>query len=300
MSEYHPEHVAERDLSLLEDEVDRRRRNDRRQKWGLFVLAMLLAVTLAIIYVLLHNAEDRAEVSGAQAVTEQTEKKDLAKEAQRALCGTKDTEIFDAALCLKLAEAAEEPIVKPTEAPVTISGPSQAELVAAFRLYCAEGNNCKGADGAEPTADDIAAAFVKFCADGRCTGPEGKQGGEGKAGANAQPLAPEYGMVLAAVQEVCANGACIGPAGANGADGANATPEMVQAAVQTFCANDACRGAKGDKGDKGDPPTVIHVVDPAGRQQTCTPDPPGSTNYTCTYDEKPGPTIPPIDIGGTP
>lgn len=233
-------------MGILEDEVTRRRRNDRRQKWGLFVLAMLLLVAVAVIVPLLNIALHQADVSGAQVVTEQTEKKEIAQEAQQALCGTKDTEIFDKDLCEKLAAAAQEPVTQPAEPPVVL-GPSRADLVQAFRAYCAEGDNCRGADGASPTADDIAAAFMRFCSDGRCTGQAGRDGKD------AQPISPEYAMVLAAVTEYCSTGVCVGRPGI---DGANATQEMVLAAVQTVCANDACRGPAGPEGadgPKGDP-----------------------------------------------
>ncbi|MGY4543250.1 hypothetical protein ACVWY0_003183 [Arthrobacter sp. UYNi723] len=222
----------ENQMGILEDEVNRRRRNDRRQKWGLFVLAMLLLVAVAVIVPLLNIALHQADVSGAQVVTEQAEKKEIAKEAQRALCGTNETEIFDAQLCEKLATAAQEPIAQPAEPPV-ILGPSRADLVQAFRAYCEEGNNCRGADGAEPTADDIAAAFVRFCSDGRCVGPAGENGKDAK------PLAPEYETVLAAVTDYCSTGACIG------SPGPGPSTEMVLAAVQQVCANDACRGPAG-------------------------------------------------------
>lgn len=229
---------AERTSELLEQEVRDARARDKRQKWWLFGLAMLLMVAVAVIGILLVQTKDRAERSEGVAVAEQSEKKDLAKEAQRALCGTKDTEIFDKALCEKLAHAAQEPVELPEN-----TGPSREELVTAFRAYCAEGDNCKGRDGASPTPDDIAAAFGRFCADGRCNGPAGKDA-----------PAVEYETVLAAVTDVCATGACKGEPGVNGTDGqdgADATQEMVLAAAQTYCANDACRGPKGDPGKDG-------------------------------------------------
>lgn len=209
------------------------RKTAKRIQLWLLITAMMLAISVAIIISLLHNAEGRVESSDAQVVTEQAEKKEIAKEAQKALCGTKDTEIFDRDLCIKLAAAAQEPVELPQEKP-KILGPSRAELVQAFRSYCSEGNNCRGADGADPTADDIAAAFVRFCSDGRCAGPAGEKGKD------AEPL--EYETVLAAVADICGTGVCSGPAGK---DGANATQEMVLAAVQTVCANDACRGPAG-------------------------------------------------------
>ncbi|KRE72576.1 hypothetical protein [Arthrobacter sp. Soil762] len=225
----------EKETADLEQKVNEARIRDQRQKWWLFGLAMLLAISVAIIVPLLNIALHQVDVSGAQVVTEQAEKKDLAKEAQQALCGTKDTEIFDKDLCEKLATAAQEPVQQPAEPPVVL-GPSRADLVQAFRVYCAEGDNCRGADGADPTADDIAAAFVRFCSDGRCTGPAGEDG---------KPLAPQYEMVLAAVTDYCSAGACIG------ATGPGPSSEMVLAAVQTACANDACRGPAGPEGPGG-------------------------------------------------
>lgn len=261
------------------------RKTAKRIQLWLLVTSVLLAIAVSVIVVLLNNAENRAEVSGAQVVTEQEEKKEIANQAQKALCQEGDKLVFDRELCEYWADVAQEP---PAELPETDNRPTQAELILAFRAYCDAGN-CRGRDGASPTPDDIAAAFVKFCANDRCTGPEGKPG------ESAEPLAPEFEMVLAAVTQYCASGACVGPAGA---DGENATQEMVLAAVQSVCANDACRGQKGDtgeKGEKGDAPTVIHIVDAAGRPQTCTPNPPGSTEYSCSYDEKPGPILPPIE-----
>lgn len=217
------------------------RKTAKRIQLWLLVTAVLLAISVSVIVALLHNAENRAESSGAQVVTEQTEKKEIAQEAQQALCGTKDTEIFDKELCEKLAAAAQEPVTLPEDPPVAI-GPSRADLVQAFRVYCAEGNNCRGADGADPTADDIAAAFMRFCSDGRCTGPAGQDGKD------AEPQGPEYEMVLAAVTAVCGTGVCTGPTGDRGP---GPTTEMVLAAVQTVCANDACRGPAGPEGPGG-------------------------------------------------
>lgn len=287
---------VEQETEKLEEEVRAARFRDKRQKWGLFVLSMLLMTAVAVIWLLLVNAENRADHSAGVAVAEQSEKKEIAKEAQKALCGTKDREIYDKDLCTKWAEAAQEPVTTPVDPPVVIGGPSQAELVDAFRAYCAEGN-CRGRDGAAPTADDIAAAFVKFCADGRCVG---KDGAAGKPGKDAKPLAPEYAMVLAAVTEVCSTGVCTGPSGKDGTpgkDGANATPEMVLAAVQQVCADGACRGEKGENGAKGEPGqnvTLVSWTDPrTGDKYTCTPNPPGSTTLTCSVE----PGIPPVIPG---
>jgi hypothetical protein len=285
--------AAEHDLDLLEDEVHRRRKNDKRQKWGLFVLSMLALALATVVYVLMMNAMNRADVSEGVAVAEQDEKKEIAREAQQALCGTKDKEIYDRALCEKWANAAQEPdMTRPSDPPVVIGGPSQAELVAAFREYCAAGN-CKGQDGNAPSADDIAAAFMAFCADGRCTGPAGKDAPPARDGRDGAALPPSPDMVLAAVTQYCAAGACVG------ATGPAPTADAVLAAVQQVCADNACdgpAGKTGEKGEKGEPgpaPTSITYTDGPMAGYTCTPDPPGSTTYTCSLSGG-GPQIPPV------
>jgi len=271
-----PEEV---ETDRLEENVHKARRRDRRQKWGLFVLAMLLMVACSVIWILLQASQDRGDRAEGKAVAEQSEKQEIAKEAQKALCGTKDREIYDRDLCAKWAEVADEPAPPPAEAQAII-GPSQEELVEAFRKYCEEGN-CKGRDGASPTADDIAAAFVQFCADGRCTGPAGKDGAaaeNGKDGAPGEPgangvdgvdgvsLPPSGEMVLAAVTTYCgATGACVGPAGKDGAPGPAPTAEAVLAAVQQVCANNACVGPMGPAGADS---TVPGPAGPAGEPGT--------------------------------
>lgn len=291
------EPVLDPEDKVLDDmiaEVERRRRNDRLQKWGLFILTMLLLIAAVVIWDQKTHETVRADASSEQASDEQTAKKEVAKEAQQALCREGDKEIYDRSLCEKWASIAGE---KPIEAaPPVDNSPTQAELVAAFRVYCDAGN-CRGADGRSPDANDIAAAFVKFCSDGHCTGPKGEDGGKGADGKDAIPLAPEYGMVLAAVQEVCSTGICTGPAGK---DGLNATPEMVAVAVQNFCANDVCRGPAGPTGKDGVTPKVITWNDPrTGEKYTCTPESEGSTTFTCTIEPKTPNPLEPI-LGGTP
>lgn len=275
------------ELAKAAREAAHSRKSDKRWKQRLALLCLLLAAVVAITVQLALSNHRLAEENGVYASQQQGEKKEIAREASQALCGRGETQIYDRELCDKWAEAAQEPAVTPTAAPPLASGPSQAELVNAFRTYCEEGN-CRGRDGQPPTPDDIAAAFVAFCADGRCTGPAGTPGAEGKPGANAEPVGPTMEMVLAAVTQVCSTGLCTGPAGADGAQGPGPSAEMVLAAVQQVCSNDACRGpagADGSTGATGPAPAVIRIKDAAGRPQTCVPDPPGSADYSCTYDD---------------
>lgn len=258
----------------------RSRKADKRWKLLLAGVSLLLAAVTAIAIWLAVSNYQLATENASFGVEQQDEKKEIAREASRALCGTAEREIYDRALCEKWADAAQEPAIPtgPLTPPVVI-GPSQADLVEAFREYCA-GGNCTGRDGLPPTPDDIAAAFVAFCADGRCTGPAGQDGPKGQDGEDAAPLAPQYEMVLAAVTEVCGTGVCNGPSGERGP---GPTPEMVLAAVQTACANDACRGpagpagadstVPGPKGDQGEPGRGI-------RSQYCGDDGRYSITYT--------------------
>lgn len=264
----------------------RSRKADKRWKLMLTVLSLLLAaVTIVTVSLALANgrlARENAEFATAQ----QGEKKEIAREARQALCGSGDMEIYDQQLCEKWAEAAQEPVVTPSPpAAAPDDGPTQAELVQAFREYCAEGN-CRGRDGADPTPEDIARAFAEFCADGRCTGPAGEPGADG---ANADPPTPE--MMLAAVTTYCGDGRCIGPKGDQG-DGP--TADSVFAAVAAYCGSGACTGpagapgadstVPGPQGEDGPPPAQFSFTDQSGRKHTCVPDPPGSTTYTCTAE----------------
>lgn len=285
---------AEFERKLDEDLVDLDRQNRAARRRNLFlVVVTVLAVIFGVVAFLLAQDNQRlAEVNAQYGQEQAQEKKTIAKEAQKALCGTKDREIYDQTLCEKWAQVSKEPV---PSAPIAADGPSQADLVKAFRAYCAAGN-CKGRDGASPTADDIAAAFVKFCSDGRCTGPagkdavpakDGKDGAPGTAGVNGKDgvaLPPSGEMVLAAVTAYCgASGACVG---APGKDGPPPTADAVLAAVQQVCANDVCRGPMGPAGADSTVPGPVGPqgeTGPAGRglqSQFCGDDARWLVTYT--------------------
>lgn len=284
MSEY-----DDPELAAAARAAARSRKSDKRWKLLLAVLSLLLAaVTIVTVSLALANgrlARENAEFATAQ----QGEKKEIAREARQALCGSGDMEIYDQQLCEKWADAAQEPAVTPSPpAAAPDDGPTQAELVQAFREYCANGN-CRGRDGADPTPEDIARAFAEFCADGRCTGPAGEPGTDGT---NAAPPTPE--MMLAAVTTYCADGRCVGP---KGDQGNSPTADAVFAAVAAYCGSGACTGppgaagapgadstVPGPQGETGPPPAQFSFTDQTGRTHTCVPDPPGSTTYTCTAE----------------
>jgi hypothetical protein len=265
-------HEAEFDRKIEAEEEDLHRYNRAaRRRNMIMAIVAFIAVIFGLLAGWLALENDRLATANAQYGQAQAEEKQvIAKEAQKALCGTKDSEIYDKAICEKLADAAQEP--PPPEAPTAV-GPSQEELVKAFREYCAEGN-CQGRDGTSPTADDIATAFVRFCSDGRCTGPAGKDGEpaepgaagadgkDGKNGVDGQALPPSGEMVLAAVTTYCStSGACVGPAGAVGPP---PTAEAVLAAVKQVCANNACQGPMGPAGADSTVPGPTGPPGPAG------------------------------------
>jgi hypothetical protein len=323
----HESEAFDRDIDEQLVDLDKQNRAARLRNM-LMVLVTVLAVLFGLVAVWLAFENDRLATANALYGQEQAqEKQTIAKEAQKALCGTKDSEIYDKAICEKLAHAAEEPPPPPVEPPPA-ERPTQEELVKAFREYCAEGNNCKGRDGAPPTADEIAAAFMKFCADGKCRGADGqdappaKDGNDGPAGPTGAPgpagavgktgPPPSQEAVLAAVTTYCgASGACVGPVGPVGPP---PTAEAIFAAVQQVCANNACVGPAGPAGPPGPAgpvgangadSTVPGPEGPAGPQgpppsswtwtwanttYTCTANPPGSTTYTCD-PAQPGPPV---------
>jgi len=267
-------------------DLDRLNRAARRRNMLLAVFAILAVLFGVVCGWLAYDNQRLAAVNAEYGQEQAQEKQTIAKEAQKALCGTKDSEIYDKAICEKLAHAAEEPPPPPAE-PVPVEGPAREELVQAFREYCADGN-CKGQDGATPTADDIAAAFVRFCSDGRCTGPAGKDGApalngkDGATGKDGASLPPSGEMVLAAVTSFCgASGACTGPAGAAGPP---PTAEVVLAAVQHVCANDACRGPMGPAGADSTVPGPAGPAGPAGADGAPGADGRGIVDAQCRDD----------------
>lgn len=105
-------------------------------------------------------------------------------------------------------------------------------------------------------------------------GPAGPAGKDGKPGKDGQDGAAVDGQDGASVA---------GPPGADGAPGATG-PEGPQGPA-------GAPGEPGADGRDGAPPSMIKVRNADGSTQTCTPDEPGGTVYTCTYDNPP-PTTP--------
>ncbi|MFJ4168482.1 hypothetical protein ACIPY3_03120 [Paenarthrobacter sp. NPDC089714] len=113
-------------------------------------------------------------------------------------------------------------------------------------------------------------------------GPQGIQGPQGEAGPKG-----EKGDVGTTGPD--------GAAGANGVDGANSTvpgpagPQGEQGPIGPAgpAGSAGANGTNGVDGKDGAPPSSFTFTDQDGRQQTCTPNPPGSTTYTCAATSAP-------------
>lgn len=91
-------------------------------------------------------------------------------------------------------------------------------------------------------------------------GVDGKDGKDGKDGLNG-------------INGIDGKDGLNGTNGIDGKDGLNGT-----------------NGMDGADGKDGRTPTSFTMVDSAGRTSTCTPNPPGSSHFTCTYDPVAVPT----------
>ena len=97
-------------LDELVQNVEQDRKVDQRQKWGLFVLAGLLFIASVVIGVMAGSMAADRDAAQAVAASEQTQKQEIAQDAQAVICTAADVEVYDAALCSRLdAAAAGEP-----------------------------------------------------------------------------------------------------------------------------------------------------------------------------------------------
>lgn len=97
-----------------------------------------------------------------------------------------------------------------------------------------------GPQGPPPSTTEVANAVALYCADGRCRGENG-------ADATAA-------QVASAVSQYCnSRGQCRGPEGSPGPAGANATDNQISEAVSDYCStHNDCKGPKGDPGPTGE------------------------------------------------
>lgn len=230
--------------------------SEARRKRNLYAALAGMTAALMLIGAFLWGAAmaQRSEVSSANAVT-------LAEQVKQA-CANGQLVIDERNLCSKAEQVAEAP----------------AELVPGPP-------GPKGEDGA----------------DGK-DGEPGTQGPPGPAGANGEDGAPG---------PAGADGAdgATGPAGADGLNGVDGAPGAMGPAGPAGAdstvpgppgpagepGTDGAPGPTGPAGPQGPAgatgpaPSSFTFTDRTGATYTCTPNPPGSTTYTCQSDGKVGP-----------
>lgn len=106
--------------------------------------------------------------------------------------------------------------------------PSEAQIAAAVVAYCTTNNRC---DAKAPSAEQVATAVSNYCS-GRnnCVGATGSTGATGATGADGQNATTE--QVMAAVQQYCANGRCTGPQGVQGVAGTNGQDPVMSCVIR--------------------------------------------------------------------
>lgn len=82
---------------------------DKRQKWQLFAVSGLLFVACVAIAVMAGHMAAGRDAAQAVAVSEQTQKQEIAQEARAVICTAADVEVYDEALCSRLDAVSQEP-----------------------------------------------------------------------------------------------------------------------------------------------------------------------------------------------
>lgn len=97
------------DLNELVQNVERDRRVDRRQKWWLFTVSGLLFIAVGIISVLAWQLSIDRDGAKREAAHEQSQKQEIAQEAQAVICTAADVQVYDQDLCSRLEAVTAEP-----------------------------------------------------------------------------------------------------------------------------------------------------------------------------------------------
>ncbi|MFJ4286634.1 collagen-like protein [Paenarthrobacter nicotinovorans] len=228
----------------------------RAAKRTMLILAGLSLVLLAVVAVAGWLAFDnhRLAVANAQYGTSQEqEKKDLAQAATDTLCQATDQTAAASETCRNLEKAATEP----SQGPQGVQGLQGVPGPKGDQgLPGAQGvQGIQGPPGAKGDKGDTGSTGL--------TGATGNSGADGADSTVPGPPGPqgEPGPV-----------GPVGPAGPAGAPGAN--------------------GTNGVDGKDGTSPSSFTFTDTLGTRYTCTPDPPGSSTYTCAAAQ-------PAPAGGT-
>ena len=82
---------------------------DKRQKWQLFAVSGLLFMACVVIGVMAGLMAADRDAAQAVAASEQTQKQEIAQEAQAVICTAADVDVYDEALCSRLEAVSQEP-----------------------------------------------------------------------------------------------------------------------------------------------------------------------------------------------
>ena len=174
------------DLEELVQNVERDRRVDRRQKWWLFTVSGLLFIAVGIISVLAWQLSIDRDGAKREAASEQSQKQEIAQEAQAVICTAADVQVYDQDLCARLEAVATEP-ANPAAGPKGDKGDPGRD----------------GRDGKDSTVPGPA-------------GPHGQDGNDGLDSLIAGPPGP--------TGTAGKDSTVPGPAGPPGADGTDGAP----------------------------------------------------------------------------
>ncbi len=215
----------------LEHDVAKSVHTRSRLLWALWAFGLACLLLVGVVIGLLINSRGEVETASKAVVNEQVEKKDIAQEAQQAICERGETSIYDQDLCLRL----ERVVTEPARGDAGPRGPVGAP----------------GADGADG----------RNGAPGK-TGPRGPSGADGSDGESIIGQIGVQGSRGAPDNDSSIPGP-MGPAGLNGTNGADSIvagpvgPKGEQGKPGADGKDSTVPGPKGDTGDSAPADGVI-------------------------------------------
>ncbi len=229
------------ELARLERAAARARRMDACWKKWLLIVSLLLAGAVVVSVFLAADNARLAAVNARSAASQQQEKQTLAEEFTAA-CKTED--FANTTAGGNICRKAEKVATEPAVGPQGERGPS-------------------GRDGQDGKDGEPGPAGPQ--------GPQGPQGPVGPQGTTGETGTPGTAGLTGAQGPTGAQGepGAPGPAGPQGPAG--------EPGPQGPAGPPGPQGAAGSAGS----PTSFTFTDKFGTQYTCTPNPPGSTTYTC-------------------
>lgn len=232
-------------LERAQQAAARSRKSDKRWKLSLaFTVILLLAVVAVAGWLAYDN--HRLAIANAQYGAEQrTEKQNLAQAATDTLCKSAEQTAAESETCRSLEKAATEPSPGPqgVQGLQGIPGPKGDQGLPGPQ-------GVQGVQGTAGPKGDAGAAGA--------SGAAGANGVDGMNGADSTVPGPPGPQGEPGPMGPIGPAGPAGPAGATGANGTN-----------------------GVDGKDGTSPSSFTFTDTLGTTYTCTPNPPGSSTYTC-------------------